>query len=49
MKVNWQGIEEVDRFVYLEVTVSKEGGSTGDIHIDLRWFQVVFLGSHFRF
>ena len=31
VEVNGQGID-VDRFVYLGVTVSKEGGGTEDIH-----------------
>ena len=32
VEVNGQGIEDVDRFVYLGATVSKEGGGTEDIH-----------------
>ena len=32
VEVNGQGIEYVDRFVYLEATVSREGGGTQDIH-----------------
>jgi len=32
VEVNGRGIEDVDRFVYLGATVSKEGGSTEDVH-----------------
>ena len=32
VEVNGRGIEDVDRFVYLGATVSKEGGGTEDIH-----------------
>jgi len=32
LEVNGRGIEDVDRFVYLGTTVSKEGGGTEDIH-----------------
>ena len=31
VEVNGRGIEDVDRFVYLGATVSKEGGGTEDI------------------
>ena len=31
MEVNGQGIEDVDKFVYLGATVFKEGGDTQDI------------------
>ena len=32
VELNGRGIEDVDRFVYLGATVSKEGGGTEDIH-----------------
>jgi len=32
VEVNGRGIEDVDRFVYLGATVSKEGRGTEDIH-----------------
>ena len=32
VEVNGQEIEDVDRFVYLGATVSKEGGGTQNIH-----------------
>ena len=40
VEVNGKGIEDVDRFVYLGATVSKEGGGTEDIHnrvLKARW------------
>ena len=32
VEVNGRGTEDVDRFVYLRATVSKDGGCTEDIH-----------------
>ena len=32
MEVNGQGIEDVDKFVYLGAIFSREGGGTQDIH-----------------
>ena len=41
--VNGQGIEDVDRFVYLGATVSKEGGGTEDIQNRVAKARRVFL------
>ena len=43
VEVNGQGIEDVDRFVYLGTTVSKEGGGTEDIHNRVVKATVVFM------
>ena len=43
VEVNGRGIEDVDRFVYLEATVSKEGGGTEDIHNRVVKARGVFL------
>ena len=43
VEVNGRGIEDVDRFVYLGATVSKEGGGTKDIHNSMVKVRGVFL------
>ena len=44
LEVNGQGIEDVDRFMYLRATVSKEGGGTEeDIHNRVVTAKGVFL------
>jgi len=43
VEVNRRGIKDVDRFVYLGVTVSKEGGGTEDIHNRVVKARGVFL------
>ena len=43
VEVNGRGIEDVDRFVYLSATVSKEGGVTEDIHNRVVKARGVFL------
>jgi len=43
VEVNGRGIEDVDRFVYLGATVSKEGGGTEDIHNRVVKARGVFL------
>ena len=43
MEINGRGIEDVDRFVYLGATVSKEGGGTEDIHNRVVKARGVFL------
>ena len=43
VEVNGQGIEDVHRFVYLGVTLSKEGGGTQDIHNSVVKARGVFL------
>ena len=43
VEVNGRGIEDVDRFVYLSATVSKEGGGTEDIHNRVVKARGVFL------
>ena len=43
MEVNGQGIGDVDKFVYLGATVSKEGGDTQDIHNRVDKAREVFL------
>jgi len=43
VEVNGQGIEDIDRFVYLGATVSKEGGGKQDIHNRVVKAKGVFL------
>ena len=43
VEVNGRGIEDVDRFLYLGATVSKEGGGTEDIHNRVVKARGVFL------
>ena len=43
VEVNGQGIEDVDKFVYLGATVSKEAGDTQDIHYRVDKARGVFL------
>ena len=43
VEVNGRGIDDVDRFVYLGATVSKEGGGTEDIHNRVVKARGVFL------
>lgn len=45
VEVNGRGLEDVDRFVYLGATVSKEGGGTEDIHNRVVKARGVFLTS----
>ena len=43
VEVNGRGIEDVDSFLYLGATVSKEGGGTEDIHNRVVKARGVFL------